>query len=282
MKFKSLNLPSNCTEYLEKIDSLQEIYESIKFESVFEPKQIRLTENGRMQVQIISHQDLIAWQKEIAYSSVIRMRTTENSIYASLDRLDFYAFAILLRHHMENAGLLALTVQILMDSFNKRNFEILNKYITKTWFGSSFYNKPLFRDSGEAFMRIETVSISAMINALDSFLESSNKEPSLKLNSFANNYTWLCQFAHPNVTSASFFTIINKTQNGTIIDFEWDGNFVVEEGYYRLLNILMNNIIIGLTNYYIFLSFHFSEGMTVTQDKELALFAYDKILSRFK
>ena len=282
MKFKSLKLPSNCTDYLEKIDSLQEIYDSIEFESVFEPKQIRLSENGKISVQITGHQDLTAWQKEIAYSSVIRMRTTESSIYTSLDRLDFYAFAILLRHHMENAGLLALTVQTLMDSFDKRNFDILNKYISKTWFGSSFYNKPMFRDSDEAFMRIETVSISAMINALDSFLETSNKEPKLKQMSFANNYTWLCQFAHPSVTSASFFTIINKTKNGTIIDFEWDSNFIGEEGYYRLLNMLMNNIIIGLANYFIFLSFRFSEGMIVNQDKELATFAYDKILTRFK
>ncbi|GEM_PF-3831453 len=282
MKFKSLKLPSNCTEYLEKIDSLQEIYNSIEFESIFEPKQIRLIENGRMSVQITSHQDLIAWQKEIAYSSVIRMRTTESSIYVSLDRLDFYAFAILLRHHMENAGLLALTVQTLMESFDKRDFSILNKYISKTWFGSSFYNKPMFRDSDEAFMRIETVSVSAMINALDSFLETLNKEPELKQKSFANNYTWLYQFAHPNVTAASFFTIINKIRNGTIIDFEWDGNFIGEEGYYRLLDMLLINIMVGLANYFIFLSFHFSEGMNVTQDKELAIFAYDKILTRFK
>lgn len=282
MKFTSLKLPSNCTDYLERVDSLQEIYDTIEFETIFEPIQIRHIENGKMSVQITSHQDLTAWQKEIAYSSIIRMRTTENSIYASLDRYDFYAFAILLRHHMENAGLLALTVNILMESFDKRNFDILNKFISKTWFGSSFYNKPMFRDSDEAFCRIETVSVSAMINALDSFLETLNKEQKPEQKSFANNYTWLCQFAHPNVTSASFYTTINKTRNGSIIDFEWEGNFVGDEGYYRLLNMLVSNMIIGLANYFIFLSFQFSEGMTVTQDKKLAIYAYENILTRFK
>ena len=282
MKFASLKLPTNCTEYLEKIDSLQEIYDSIEFETIFEPIQIRHIENGRMSVQVTTHHDLLAWQKEIAYSSIIKMRTTESSIYASLERYDFYVCAILLRHHMENSGLLALTVKILMESFEKRDFDILIKFISKTWFGSSFYNKPMFRDSDEAFGRIETISISAMINALDSFLESLNNKQNIEQKSFANNYTWLCQFAHPNATSSSFFTKTNKTSNGTIIDFEWDGNFVGEEGYFRLLNMLVSNMIIGLANYYIFLSFHFSEGMIVTQDKNMAIYAYDKILTRFK
>ena len=169
-----------------------------------------------------------------------------------------------------------------MESFEKRDFDILIKLISKTWFGSSFYNKPMFRDSDEAFGRIETISISAMINALDSFLESLNNKQNIEQKSFANNYTWLCQFAHPNATSSSFFTKTNKTSNGTIIDFEWDGNFVGEEGYFRLLNMLVSNMIIGLANYYIFLSFHFSEGMIVTQDKNMAIYAYDKILTRFK
>ncbi|MFA5819954.1 MAG: hypothetical protein WC854_11855 [Bacteroidales bacterium] len=283
MKFTALKLPPNCLEYLEKIDSLQEVYDSIKFETVFEPIQIRHIENGKMNVQVTSYLDLKAWQKEIAYSSIVKMRTTENSIYSSLSNDDFYTFAILLRHHMENAGLLALLVDTLMESFQKKDFNILNKFISKTWFGNSFYNKPMFRDSDEAFGTIETVSISAMINALDNFLESLNiggKKPKDK--SFANNYTWLCQFAHPNATSSSFFTETNKTKTGTYINFKWNGNFIAEEGYFRLLSMLVSNMIVGYANFFIFLSFEFSEGMTITQNQKLAIYAYDNILTRFK
>jgi len=236
-----------------------------------------------MNVKITSYHDLNAWQKEIAYSSIIKMRTVEKSIFSSVKNNDIYSLAILLRHHMENAGLLALAVEVLLDSFDKENFEILNKFISKTWFGSSFYNKPLFRNSEEAFLATETVTISAMINALDKFLSNlgyNNDE--VNRNIFNKNYTLLCQIAHPNALSSSFFTKTKKVKNGHYVTFNWDGDYYEEEDLFRFLNILYFNMVFGLSNYYIFLSYHFEEDMSVIQDQDTVMYAYNEILNRFK
>lgn len=283
MKYESLNLPKNCDFYSKRIDSIQEVYKSIKFETLFEPTQLRIQEKGKkMNVEITNHLDLIAWQKEIAYSSVVKMHTVEESIYNSIKNKDLYSMAILLRHHMENAGLLALAVEILIESLDKENFEVLNRFISKTWFGSSFYNKPLFRDSEQAFLSIETVTISAMINALDKFLTTissdQNEEPQ---NIFNNNYTLLCQIAHPNSASSCFFTKTKKVKNGTNVTFTWNGNYQEDEGLYRFMNMLYYNMTFGLANYYIFMSHQFTEDMEVIQNMEMVDYAYHQILNRF-
>jgi hypothetical protein len=283
MKYESLNLPKNCDFYSKRIDSIREVYKSIKFETLFEPTQLRIQEKGKkMNVEITNHLDLIAWQKEIAYSSVVKMHTVENSIYNSIKNKDLYSMAILLRHHMENAGLLALAVEILIESLDKENFEVLNRFISKTWFGSAFYNKPLFRDSEQAFLSIETVTISAMVNALDKFLATiscdQNEEPQ---NIFNNNYTLLCQIAHPNSASSCFFTKTKKVKNGTNVTFTWNGNYQEDEGLYRFMNMLYYNMTFGLANYYIFMSHQFTEDMEVIQNMEMVDYAYHQILNRF-
>lgn len=282
MNYTSLDLPKNCIDYAKRIDSIQELYELIKFETIFEPVQLRIQENGKMNVKITSYHDLNAWQKEIAYSSIIKMRTVEKTIYSSVKNKNIYSLAILLRHHMENAGLLALAVEVLLDSFDKANFEILNKFISKTWFGNSFYNKPLFRDSDEAFLATETVTISKMINALDNFLSNlslNNDEVNKK--AFNKNYTFLCQIAHPNAVSSCFFTKTKKVKNGNYVTFDWDGDYYEEEGLFKFLNILYFNMVFGLSNYYIFLSYRFMENMSVIQDQDIAMYAYHEILNRF-
>ncbi len=284
MKFSDLKLPKNCKDLSMKTDSLRQIYDSIKFEELFEPVQMREIIKGKMNVVITNHLDLIAWQKEIAYSGIIKMRKTENSILQLLKNNDLYSVFILLRHHMENAGLLTLSVDILLESLNNDDFEKLNKYISKTWFGNSFFNKPMFRESDEAFGAIETITVSAMIKSMDNFINNVSKTSKEKIsdNPFSKNYSWLSQFAHPNSASSCFFTTTSQTNNGTDLVFNWDGNFVEDVGIEKILNMLFFNISVGLANYFLLNSYKFQEDMTVTQDNEIAMRAYFEILNRFE
>lgn len=236
-----------------------------------------------MNVEITNHLDLIAWQKEIAYSGIIKMRKTENSIFHLLKNNDLYPVFILLRHHMENAGLLALSVEILMESLENDDFEKLNKYISKTWFGNSFFNKPMFRNSDEAFGTIETVTVTATIKSLDKFINSvvKSKNGEIDNNPFSKNYSWLSQFAHPNSASSCFFATTSEAKNGIDLIFNWEGNFVEDVGIEKILNMLFFNISTGLANYFLLISYKFMDDMTVIQDEDIAMKAYFEVLNRF-
>lgn len=283
MTFSKLKLPQNCDDLVEWIDSLRDVYDSIKFEKLFEPTQIREIIYDKMNVKITSHLDLIAWQKEIACSGIIKMRKTEDSILNSLKNNDLYAVFILLRHHMENAGLLTLSVDVLLNSLDNDDFEKLNKYISKTWFGNSFFNKPMFRKSDDAFGTIETITVSAMIKSMDKFINNFlEKEKIDERNPFSRNYSWLSQFAHPNSASSCFFTTTFEAKEGTDLIFNWDGDFNINDWGLPIFNILFFNITVGLANYFLLNSFIFSQDMSVTQDDNIAMKAYYEILNRFE
>jgi len=105
-----------------------------------------------------------------------------------------------------------------------------------------------------------------------------NEEPQ---NIFNNNYTLLCQIAHPNSASSCFFTKTKKVKNGTNVTFTWNGNYQEDEGLYRFMNMLYYNMTFGLANYYIFMSHQFTEDMEVIQNMEMVDYAYHQILNRF-
>jgi len=284
MKFALLNLPEICIDFAEKIDSYQDVYDSINLESIYEPIQLRQIIKNKMSVVITSHEDLIAWQKEIAFSCVVKMRKVEESIYFLLKERDLYSIAILLRHHMELAGLMTLSVDVLSDSLKSDDFDKLTQFITKTWFGSSFYNNPKFRDSEFAFGTTETVTVSAMIKSLDKFIDNFRQFNKIEFpeNVFTKNYSWLCQIAHPNSASSAFFTNSENATNGFNVTFKWTGDFDENKSILAFLNALYFNLAIGLTNFYLMLSYSFHEDMSITQDENIAMKGYYEILNRFK
>ena len=283
MKFTTLELNEDCRDYARRIDKFRDIYDSIQLECIFEPFQLQEIVKGKMSVVIVNHEDLIAWQKEISYSCIVKMRNIEDSIFTLLKKNDLYSTAILLRHHLELAGLLSLSVEVLMDSLKNENFDKLNQFISKTWFGNSFYNNPKFRNSEEAFGAIETVTISAMISSLDKFIEKfrSTSKIDFPQNIFSKKYAWLCQIAHPNSASSCFFTKSTVVLNGTNVQFGWEGDFGDEIGILTFLNCLYFSLAIGLANFFLLSSYKFAEDMTVTQDKNIANIAFYSIISKF-
>jgi len=283
MNFSALDLPENSIDYSRRIDMFREIYDSIQFESIYEPVQLREIIKGKMSVVIANHEDLIAWQKEIGYSCIVKMKNVEDSICTLFKNKDLYSVAILLRHHLEQAGLLTLSVEVIMDSLKNDDFDKLNQFISKTWYGNSFYNNPKFRDTDEAYGTIETVTISAMISSLDKFIDKFRNTSKIDFpqNVFSKKYAWLCQIAHPNSASSCFYTKTTEAINGTNIQFRWTGDYAEDVSVLSFLNCLYFSLAIGLANYFLFSSFKFSENMTVTQDEEIAKIAYYSIIKRF-
>ncbi|MCX6239756.1 MAG: hypothetical protein NTY07_19795 [Bacteroidia bacterium] len=283
MKFSTLDISKNSLKYAKMIDSYREIYDSIVFDEILEPLQLLMSEKDKMTVKITNHLDLIAWQKEIAYSCIVKLRKTEESILSLFQNKDLYSISILVRHHMELCGLLSLSVEVLMDSLQNNDFDKLERYVSKTWFGSSFYNNLKFRDSIEAFFTTETVTISAMIKSLDKWIEyfQKNSDSDFPVNMFSKNYSWLCQIAHPNSASSAFFANAKEVDRGHIVKFNWTGDFAEKKGAELVLSILYFNLTVGLTNYYLLMSYQFSEDMEITQDEKIATLGYHNVLNRF-
>lgn len=280
MKFCDLTLPPNSTKFAQQIDELREIYEGITLQKYFEPHQQLFFHKAKASLPNLSGHDLTAWQQSICYSGLVKMKLLEDSILTLLKNSDFFSALILLRQHMEQTGMLALAVDKLQGSIRDKKYEEFNDFITKTWFGSSFYNNPKFRDTEFAMFRTETIKISQMIGALDKYMSG---EKAKELNYvFQRNYAWLCQFVHPNSSSSSMFVDNVEEENGTTIQFKWQQHLHNDLYFPRVLSNLKYSQIAGLSCFFILQSFSFNEDMTFTQNEENISFAYHEILDKYK
>lgn len=285
MKFSDLKLSEEAKLLANQIDSFRQIYNEIELESYFEPTQIReMVEE--MNLLITCPEDLIAWQKSVGYGCLVKMKHLEQSIINLLSYDDIYSSAILIRHHMELCGLICLSLEMLTQGLKSGNFTKLNKFISKTQFGTSYYNNPKLRDGQFAFGRIETVTISEMIKSMDRFLQQDNSDfPEENRNFHVHNYAFLCQFSHPSTDSSCFFVDTQKIDNNKLsfghkIQFKWNPEFG-GTGALTMLNALKQNIMIGLACYFILDSFIFLSDETIKQDESKVEHAYFKILHRF-
>lgn len=280
MKFSQLEyLDDESKVYAEQLDSYREIYDEIELQPIFEPLQIREVNRGKMSLIISCVDDLRAWQKEMGYGNIVKMKSLEDSILRLMFNKDLYACTILIRQHMELCGLLALSLDTLRTSLKENNFEALNKFISKTWFGTSFYNNPKLRDTYLADMGIETVTVSAMIKALDKFIEE-DRDIQEEKNLFVHNYAWLCQVVHPSTYSYCFFNDALRVDEGHNIQFRWNPEF----GHLSIpytLRMLGQNLMIGLASYFVFMAYTFLDDWTVIPDEDKINYSFYKILNRF-
>lgn len=281
MNFLDLKLDKNSRLTAQQLDSYREIYNDIHFESIFEPIQIREVINNKMTVILTCVDDIRAWQKEIGYSCLVKMKYLEESIIKLIDSSDLYSSAILVRQHMELCGLLALSLEVLNKSLKENNYEDLNRFVSKTWFGTPFNNNSKLKDGFLAFMGTETVTISSMIKALDNFIHAHKEEgEEIEPNLYVHNYACLCQIVHPSAISSSFFNDASKVDEGHIVNFKWEPDFT-DKAIPTVLKILSQNLLIGLASYFVFMAHIFLDDGSVICDDEKLEYSFYNVLHRF-
>lgn len=166
---------------------------------------------------------------------------------------------------MELAGLLCLSLEILREQDNEK----LKRFISKTFYGAAYYNNPKLRDTDVAFFRTETPTVSAMISALDNFLQV-NSNNNVDENFFKHNYAFLCQFSHPSSDSSSFFVSAEKQGEGHIMQFRWPPDYG-KTGVISTLQALKQNLQVGLACFYLFTAYHFLQDKMYVNENNIAL-----------
>jgi len=280
MKAIDIKIDKKYTPILVRIDHYRDLISSIIFEPIFEPLQLLVINTDNAEVKINSIDDIISWHKELSYSFVTKVINIENEILYLLDKEDIYSASILLRHHMEQCGYITLAMEIFLEYTKNNSLEILEKFIAKTSFGSSFCNNKKFKNTLETFAATRTPKIIDFIDALDRFINK-NLESNNKKLLFSINYSALNHFAHPSSLSSIFFVDSREVENGHIINFKYEQNNLGDFGKYNLLKLLEQNIIAGYTSYFVFNSFEFKDNKIV-QSMEKLKYSWENIINYYE
>jgi len=263
------NLTRKEKKIAKEIDDYRNFYNLIELVEYFEP--VLLTEinntkkTDKMSLIISEPGDINCWILGLSQNCIVKMKNLEEAVVTLMNKGDLYSAAILIRHHMELAGLICLALEVLRDGDNEK----LQRFISKTFYGASYYNNPRLRESDDAFFRTETPTVSAMIRALDSFLKL-NSENKLDENLCAHNYAFFSQFSHPSFDSSSFFVDSRKLEQGHTIQFRWKPNYG-QTGVYSTLTALKQNLQIGLASYFIFTAYHFTHEKVYCNEDNIAI-----------
>jgi hypothetical protein len=232
-----------------EIDKYRNLYSSIKLIEYYEPAVITLIDDtkktDKMAVIVSEPDDINCWIHGLSQSCVVKMKNLEDSIISLINNGDLYSAAILIRHHMELVGLICLSLEVLQE----QDYEKLQRFISKTFYGAAYYNNPRLRRSEDASFRTETPTVSAMIRALDNLLKQ-NSDNEFEENVFTHNYAFLCQFSHPCYDTSSFFVNTIKINEGHMIQFRWQPDYG-KTGLFTTLNALKQNLQFGLASFYL-------------------------------
>jgi hypothetical protein len=126
---------------------------------------------------------------------------------------------VLLRSHVEAAGLACLAERTLSKSAHDGDLEPLQVLISKTLFGTALHRtakkdeelQDLINQSAQ-----ETITIAAAIDALEQFVGPESTGV------FRRNYAILCDFAHPNIRGvAGFSRVLEESDEGWTIQYSY-------------------------------------------------------------
>ena len=228
---------------LHLIESIRQEISLRPLEEFFEPvSSIDLSAKPR-RLESISPQSLAAWTKHIAYSTQARMGALEPAILSELAEGRGLASMVMIRSHMEVAGLGALCQEELIKSMCTRDLEPLKVLIPKTMFGTSMTQIAKKDEATQEMLLMSeggTITISSAIAAMDKF--SSQGEERMRYRRF---YALLCEFAHPNYRGVkSFVRVLRQDENGWIVKYE-DAEEIEDAHVEMALQMLSDNMRIG-------------------------------------
>jgi hypothetical protein len=239
-------LRSSYPSVSEKLDLIQNVrfeISSVPLEEFFEPVSVIDMSNKRHKLDLISPESLAAWTKHIAYSTRVRMGALEPAILSELADGRVLASMVMIRSHMEIAGLAALCEVTLMQAVHTKDIEPLRILIPKTLLGTSLA-RDAKKDQVTQDMLLmseqEGITISSAIEAMDNF--SSPDEERVRYRRF---YALLCDYAHPNYRGVKGFTqVVREDREGWVVKYK-DTEEIEDAHVNMALQMLSDNMRIG-------------------------------------
>jgi hypothetical protein len=201
---------------------------------------LELAEKGNNSIVNIDSWYLVSWCQHMAYSMRVRMLSLEDGILGEIAHGRFLGAQVLLRAHLESAGMAALCVQSLEKAKADPDWDTLRALIPKTLFGTSLFKEAKRDDRLLEFLTLaeqRTITICSAIEALDTF--TFDEEASGQLNCL---YALLCEASHPNHRGTRGFAtseqLDDKGEYGWVVSYgpvEADSPLLVK----RLLEALL-------------------------------------------
>jgi len=194
-------------------------------------------------LESIGQESMAAWTKHIAYSTQLRMGALEPAILSELVEGRVVAPMVMLRSHMEIAGLAALCEKTLMECVRSQELEPLKILIPKTILGTSMVRRAKKDELTQDMLLLSeqgSITITSAIEAMDKFPGQGSEQMR-----FRRFYALLCDFAHPNFRGAKhFMKVLDENESGWVIKYE-EGEKLRDAHVDMALQILSDSMRVG-------------------------------------
>ncbi len=206
----------SCSELLDLFDNIYQEVSTLPIQEFFEPVSVIDASKKKHELIAISPEHLNAWTQHIAYSTRARMRQLERAMLAEAAQDRMLSAMVLIRSHMEAAGLAALCINTFTEFVKSEDIHALRELMLKTMFGTSLKRAAKKDETLDEILRMseqETITISRAIDAMDEFGQSGRRCKRM--------YALLCECAHPNPRSAKGFmeAIMRRDEAGWTIKY---------------------------------------------------------------
>lgn len=145
---------------------------------------------------------ILSWKNHISCGTRVRLTELELAIVALLGGGHTLAGMVLLRSHLEAAGMATLCLNTLTECMREGDVEPLEELIARTLFGSALFAPAKHDETVQDFLSFaqgSPVTSKALIEALEDFVSSTGGAGDW----FRRTYSVLCEYAHPNLGGTS-------------------------------------------------------------------------------
>lgn len=188
--------------------------------------------------------DILAWKNHVTCATRIRLAELENAVLSLLADSNVLAAMVLVRSHLEAAGMATLCLNTLSECMRSGDLELLEELIPKTLFGSALFAQAKNDEVVENFLSMvqgSTVSSRTLVDALEDFVATTGGDAMW----FKRIYSVLCEYAHPNFGGTSEYrTATREADRGWIIKYNSSPRRV-EESVRDCLEILERCMRVG-------------------------------------
>lgn len=212
----------------------------------FEPKSMFDMTDDKPVLTGVTAADVNAWRHHVADSSLVKMQALEDAVLTELLAEHLTASIILVRAHMEVAGLATYCCEQLFNAARKEDWQSLLKAMHQTNFGTSMRIQADGRPRVDQMIsetEIRPLRPGDLIKAMDRF---ANHE---KINDrFQPVYGLLSEMAHPVMRGNRLFRdVLEETRDGWRIRYRPEQGLDMR-GARMALEALLANMRIGYAN----------------------------------
>ena len=207
----------------------------------FEPKSVILSERGKPRLVSLSAADLNSWRRHVADGSLVRLHGLETAALSQIVADRRTAAMVLIRAHMEIAGLAAYCHEKLFDAGRDGALDRLADVVHQVYFGSSMriQTKKTPELADYLFEEVYPIRPTDFIRSMDRF--ASGGDPAYTRHLLV--YGLLSDFAHP-VTRLAFFEILRESPEGWTLRYKLEDPLDAE-AFKIAVELLLGNMRVG-------------------------------------